>query len=169
MISLAPIPIAKLIAWPTAASSTSSRSIIALPLQLSAAMNYQLSSCIKTPTPNELRSLNIAPSKFILKDISCSKTHGLFGHRTICTVIWKAINFFNCTTSTLSQKVPPPPLLLSLLKFSCKFNDKKALMKRIYWLGKYVEKIYQINQSIVFNPCNSALILHWIYLKHVKW
>ena len=70
MISLAPIPIAKLIARPTAASSASSKSIIALPLQLNAAMSYQLSSRIKTPTQNVLRSLNIAPSKFILKDNS---------------------------------------------------------------------------------------------------
>ena len=69
-------------------------------------------------------------------------------HRTVCTAIRKVINFltpqhprylkkilhhfflvinfFNSTTSTLSQKVPPLPLLPSLLKFSCKFNDKKV-------------------------------------------
>ena len=47
-------------------------------------------------------------------------------HRTVCTAIRKVINFFNSITSTLSQKVPPPPLLPSLLKFSYKFNDKKV-------------------------------------------
>ena len=46
-------------------------------------------------------------------------------HRAVCISIQKVINFFNSRASMLSQKVPPPPLLPSLLKFSCNFNDKK--------------------------------------------
>ena len=38
----------------------------------------------------------------------------------------------------------------------------------MYWLEKCVETKYQINQSIEFKSYNSTLILHWIYLKHLK-